>query len=171
MRRVFTDNAWADYTWWQGQDKKTLKRINTLIEDICRNGYEGMGKPEPLKGELSGFWSRPSSRTSAVTAMKAWANQSRSKGSSRDSGAAGSTNATGLCTGFLATRSGLLPADTITQTGRKRRVACVRPLPRLVAGLCLRIFFVRSLAPLDLDRSRSPTISMFDRPYQERTPS
>lgn len=58
MRRVFTDNAWADYTWWQGQDKKTLKRINTLIEDICRNGYEGMGKPEPLKGELSGFWSR-----------------------------------------------------------------------------------------------------------------
>lgn len=58
MRVTFTDNAWQDYLWWQTQDKKTLKRINSLIEDTKRNGYGGIGKPEPLKGELSGFWSR-----------------------------------------------------------------------------------------------------------------
>ena len=58
MRVTFTDNAWQDYLWWQTQDKKTLKRINSLIEDAKRNGYDGIGKPEPLKGELSGFWSR-----------------------------------------------------------------------------------------------------------------
>ena len=58
MRVTFTDNAWQDYLWWQTQDKKTLKRINSLIEDAKRNGYGGIGKPEPLKGELSGFWSR-----------------------------------------------------------------------------------------------------------------
>lgn len=58
MRRVFTDNAWEDYLYWQQQDRKTLKRINLLIEDACRNGNEGIGKPEPLRGDLSGFWSR-----------------------------------------------------------------------------------------------------------------
>ena len=50
--------AWADYLYWQTQDKKTLKRINELIKDIERNGNFGIGKPEPLKGNLSGLWSR-----------------------------------------------------------------------------------------------------------------
>ena len=57
-RITFTDDAWEDYTYWQTQDKKTLRRINALINDIKRNPYEGIGKPEPLKGNYSGFWSR-----------------------------------------------------------------------------------------------------------------
>ncbi|MDO5671407.1 MAG: Txe/YoeB family addiction module toxin [Actinomycetaceae bacterium] len=57
MRKVWHDSAWADYLWWQSQDKKTLKRINALIRDIERNGYDGIGKPEPLRGDLSGWWS------------------------------------------------------------------------------------------------------------------
>ena len=55
---VFTESAWADYLYWQTQDKKTLRRINALLQDISRNGYVGIGKPEPLKNDLSGFWSR-----------------------------------------------------------------------------------------------------------------
>ena len=55
---VFSDIAWSDYLYWQTQDKKTLKRINQLLQDISRNGFEGIGKPEPLKGNMSGFWSR-----------------------------------------------------------------------------------------------------------------
>ena len=55
---IWHDTAWADYLYWQSQDKKTLKRINSLIKDIERNPLEGIGKPEPLKGDLSGFWSR-----------------------------------------------------------------------------------------------------------------
>jgi toxin YoeB len=55
---IFKQTAWEDYLYWQTQDKKTLKRINQLLKDIERNGYEGIGKPEPLKGELSGWWSR-----------------------------------------------------------------------------------------------------------------
>jgi len=55
---TFTDDAWEDYTYWQTQDKKTLRRVNVLINDIKRNGYEGIGKPEPLKGKYSGFWTR-----------------------------------------------------------------------------------------------------------------
>jgi len=58
MNKVFSDEAWEDYLYWQTQDKKTLKRINQLIQDIGRNIYDGIGKPEPLGGELSGFWSR-----------------------------------------------------------------------------------------------------------------
>ena len=58
MNKVFTDNGWADYVYWETQDRKTLKRINTLIRDIERNGNEGNGKPEPLTGDLAGFWSR-----------------------------------------------------------------------------------------------------------------
>jgi len=54
----FQERAWNDYLYWQTQDKKTLKRINELIRDIIRNGYEGIGKPEPLKKDLSGWWSR-----------------------------------------------------------------------------------------------------------------
>lgn len=55
---LFDEKAFADYLYWQTQDKKTLKRINALLKDIERNGFEGIGKPEPLKGSLSGYWSR-----------------------------------------------------------------------------------------------------------------
>ena len=57
MRKIWSDEAWADYLYWQTQDKKTIRRINKLIQDIERNGYNGMGKPEPLRGDLSGYWS------------------------------------------------------------------------------------------------------------------
>ena len=55
---MFTERAWDEYCYWQTQDKKTLKRINTLLLDIQRNEFTGIGKPEPLKNSLSGFWSR-----------------------------------------------------------------------------------------------------------------
>ena len=55
---AWTDDAWNDYLYWQGQDKKTLKRINKLITDTKRSPFEGIGKPEPLKENLAGFWSR-----------------------------------------------------------------------------------------------------------------
>ena len=58
MRLLWEDRAWDDYLYWQTQDKKTLKRINALIKDMQRNPFEGIGKPEPLKGNLSGWWSR-----------------------------------------------------------------------------------------------------------------
>lgn len=58
MGLLWEDRAWEDYLYWQSQDKKTLKRINNLIKDIQRNTFSGMGKPEPLKETLSGFWSR-----------------------------------------------------------------------------------------------------------------
>ena len=58
MRKIWDDIAWEDYLYWQTQDKKTIKRINKLIQDIERNGNEGLGHPEPLKHDLSGFWSR-----------------------------------------------------------------------------------------------------------------
>ena len=54
----WTDESWRDYVYWQRQDKKTLKRINKLIADVKRSPFEGIGKPEPLKENLSGFWSR-----------------------------------------------------------------------------------------------------------------
>jgi len=55
---AWTKDAWKDYIYWQGQDKKTLKRINKIISDTQRTPFEGIGKPEPLKENLSGFWSR-----------------------------------------------------------------------------------------------------------------
>ena len=58
MKIIWFEEAWEDYVYWQTQDKKTLKRINQLLKDIKRNGYSGIGKPEPLQGEFSGFWSR-----------------------------------------------------------------------------------------------------------------
>ena len=58
MRLVFAAQAWEDYLYWQKTDKKTLKRVNTLIKDASRNPFEGIGKPEPLKHALSGYWSR-----------------------------------------------------------------------------------------------------------------
>lgn len=54
----FEERAWEEYLYWQTQDKKTLKRINALLKDIVRDPFEGIGKPEPLRGELSGWWSR-----------------------------------------------------------------------------------------------------------------
>ncbi len=57
-RLTWTAAAWEDYVWWQGQDRKTLKRINLLIGDALRHPFEGVGKPEPLRENLSGFWSR-----------------------------------------------------------------------------------------------------------------
>lgn len=54
----WTDQAWEDYLYWQSTDKQTLKRINALIKEIKRSPFEGMGKPEPLKHDLSGYWSR-----------------------------------------------------------------------------------------------------------------
>ena len=58
VNKVFTDNGWKDYVYWQTEDRKTLRKINKLLDDISRNGNEGIGKPEPLVGNLSGFWSR-----------------------------------------------------------------------------------------------------------------
>lgn len=55
---AWTDEAWKDYIYWQTQDNKTLKRINKLINDTMRQPFEGIGKPEPLRENLSGFWSR-----------------------------------------------------------------------------------------------------------------
>ena len=57
MIKIWHDTAWEDYLYWQSQDKKTLKKINKLLQDIERNGYNGIGKPEPLKHDLQGFWS------------------------------------------------------------------------------------------------------------------
>ncbi|RLL55928.1 Txe/YoeB family addiction module toxin [Mariprofundus sp. EBB-1] len=59
MRHLaWTDAAWSDYLYWQGQDRKTLKRINRLIDDTLRSPFSGIGKPEALKENLVGFWSR-----------------------------------------------------------------------------------------------------------------
>ena len=58
MNRSFTDNAWSDYLWLQKNDKKALKRVNDLIKETTRTPFKGIGKPEPLHGELSGYWSR-----------------------------------------------------------------------------------------------------------------
>ena len=57
MKILWQEAAWEEYLYWQLQDKKTLKRINKLLMDINRNGYQCIGKPEPLKGDLSGYWS------------------------------------------------------------------------------------------------------------------
>jgi|TARA_R110002124_G_scaffold111348_2_gene265061 toxin YoeB len=58
VKLIFAENAWEDYLYWQKTDKKTLKRINLLIRDITREPFEGIGKPEPLKHALAGYWSR-----------------------------------------------------------------------------------------------------------------
>lgn len=58
MRILWEERAWEEYCYWQYQDKKTLKRINLLIKDIQRDSFQGLGKPEPLKENLSGYWSR-----------------------------------------------------------------------------------------------------------------
>lgn len=58
MKLLWEERAWGDYLYWQMQDRKTLKRINDLLKDVQRNAYEGIGKPEPLRENLSGCWSR-----------------------------------------------------------------------------------------------------------------
>lgn len=57
MRKIWYDEAWEEYISWQTRDKKTLKKINKLLTDIDRNGYQCTGKPEPLSGNLAGYWS------------------------------------------------------------------------------------------------------------------
>ncbi len=66
MRLLWEDRAWNDYLYWQTQDKKTLKRINILIEEIKRTPFEGRGKPETLKDNLSGYWSRRIDETNRI---------------------------------------------------------------------------------------------------------
>ena len=58
MRLVFTPHGWEDYLHWQSSDPNTLERLNTLIRECSRTPFQGMGKPEPLKGDLKGWWSR-----------------------------------------------------------------------------------------------------------------
>ena len=58
MKLLWDERAWEEYCYWQSQDKKTLKRVNNIIKDIQSDCYNGIGKPEPLKGNLSGWWSR-----------------------------------------------------------------------------------------------------------------
>ena len=58
MNKIFSEVSWEHYLYWQSEDKKILRKINELIKDIERNGNEGLGKPEPLKHELFGYWSR-----------------------------------------------------------------------------------------------------------------
>lgn len=58
MNKQWQDDAWDDYLYWQTQDKRTLRRINMILKDIDRNAYDGIGKPEALLGDLSGYWSR-----------------------------------------------------------------------------------------------------------------
>lgn len=58
MKLTFTPSAWADYLWFQEHDRKLLKRINLLVQDVLRTPFEGIGKPEPLKAGLTGHWSR-----------------------------------------------------------------------------------------------------------------
>ncbi|MGR3178600.1 MAG: Txe/YoeB family addiction module toxin [Candidatus Anammoxibacter sp.] len=58
MKLIFSENAWKDYLYWQRTDKKILKRVNDLIKDIQRNKHKGIGKPEQLRHNLAGYWSR-----------------------------------------------------------------------------------------------------------------
>jgi toxin YoeB len=58
LRKIWSDEAWNDYIYWQNENKNLLKRINLLVKDIERNPFKGLGKPEPLKNNLSGWWSR-----------------------------------------------------------------------------------------------------------------
>ena len=66
MKKVWFDEAWDDYLYWLTQDRKTLRRINALIRDIERGSFDGIGSPEPLKGDLSGFWSQRIDQTNRL---------------------------------------------------------------------------------------------------------
>lgn len=58
MKKIWFEEAWEDYLYWQTLDKKIIRRIDSLLKDVERENFRGIGKPEPLKGELSGFWNR-----------------------------------------------------------------------------------------------------------------
>ena len=58
MRLLWYERAWEEYLYWQTQDKKTLRRVNLLLRDMQRSAFDGLGEPEPLKGDYSGWWSR-----------------------------------------------------------------------------------------------------------------
>ena len=58
MKLIFSEQAWEEYLYWQKTDRKLLERINALVKDVSRSPFEGIGKPEPLKNALSGYWSR-----------------------------------------------------------------------------------------------------------------
>ena len=58
MKLIFSDHAWDDYLYWQNTERKILRRVNNMIKEAMRNPFEGIGKPEPLKHALSGYWSR-----------------------------------------------------------------------------------------------------------------
>lgn len=66
MRLLWDERAWEEYLYWQTQDKKTLKRINLLLKDIQRSPFEGIGEPEPLRDNLSGWWSRRIGSTNRI---------------------------------------------------------------------------------------------------------
>lgn len=66
MRVLWEEHAWEEYCYWQTQDKKTLKRINALIKDIQRQPFDGIGKPEPLRGSYAGWWSRRIDETNKI---------------------------------------------------------------------------------------------------------
>jgi toxin YoeB len=66
MNKVWHDKAWDEYIEWQKEDKKTLKRINDLLKDISRHPFTGIGKPEPLKGNKQGYWSRRIDETNRI---------------------------------------------------------------------------------------------------------
>jgi len=66
LKKIWSDAAWDDYLYWQNQNKKLLKKINDLIKDIERKPFEGLGKPEPLKSNLSGWWSRRIDNTHCI---------------------------------------------------------------------------------------------------------
>ena len=89
MKLLWEDRAWSDYLYWQTQDKKTLKRINALIKDIQRSPYQGIGKPEPLRGNLSGWGAAALTKPIALFTMSrersfilspAWATMTIEKG-------------------------------------------------------------------------------------------
>ncbi len=66
MKVLWEERAWADYLYWQMQDRKTLKRINELVKDMQRDAFHGIGKPEPLRGSLSDYWSRRINDTNRI---------------------------------------------------------------------------------------------------------
>ena len=69
MKLLWEERAWEEYCMWQQEDKKTLKRINLIIKDIQRNFFDGIGKPEALKGNLAGFWSRRIDNSNRIVYM------------------------------------------------------------------------------------------------------
>jgi len=66
LKKLWTDSGWEDYLYWQKQNKNIIKKINQIIKDIERNAFKGIGKPEPLKNNLSGWWSRRINNTHRI---------------------------------------------------------------------------------------------------------